>query len=147
MAKILIVEDEREVANILELYLAGWDYKVCGKVSSGIEAIEIAERERPDLVLMDINLEGDMTGMDAAEQIRFRFGIPSIYLTAHGDEVTFRRAMVTEPFGYILKPFNQRELQIVIEMALFKSAEEKEKDKLLKELSLYRQRHEEQDEL
>jgi DNA-binding response OmpR family regulator len=133
--KILIVEDEAELADILELYLQKWNYEVCGKVTTGEAAIEAAVDTKPDLILMDINLEGKMTGMDAAEHVRYKYGIPSIYITAYSDEVIFQRAKTTEPYGYIVKPINPRELQIAIELALYREVEEKEKNELLDELA------------
>jgi PAS domain S-box-containing protein len=119
-AKILVVDDEIIIARELEARLAALGYEVLEIASSGQEAVELAEWARPDLVLMDIVLKGDMDGIEAAAEIRARFGIPSIYLTAYADEVTLQRAQVTEPFGYIVKPFSERELRANIEMALYK---------------------------
>lgn len=141
--KILIVEDEAELADILELYLQKWNYEVCGKVATGEAAIQSAIEQEPDLVLMDINLQGKMTGMDAAEHIRYKYGIPSIYITAYSDEVIFQRAKTTEPYGYIVKPVNPRELQIAIELALYREVEEKEKNRLLEELAKEKEEAEE----
>ncbi len=122
MAKpqILIVEDESVVALDLQSSLERLGYEAPVAVSSGEEAIAEAEEARPDLVLMDIMLEGDMDGVEAAEQIHERFKIPVVYLTAFADDDTLRRAKITEPFGYLLKPFDENELRTTIEIALYK---------------------------
>jgi CheY-like chemotaxis protein len=120
MVKILVVEDEHIVAMDLMSRLRNLGYEVPDSASSGEEAIEKAGRWRPDLVLMDIFLNGEMDGIQAAEQIRSRYNIPIIYLTAYADTNTLQRAKVTEPFGYVLKPFDERELLTTIEMALYK---------------------------
>ena len=119
-AKVLVVEDEIVVAKAIELALQRHGYDVPATVSSGLEAIQKAAEIQPDLVLMDIVLKGDMDGIVAAEQIRDRFNIPIVYLTAYTDSDTVQRAKITEPFGYITKPFEERELHTNIEMALYK---------------------------
>ena len=91
--------------------------------SYGNEAVEKAAEMRPDLVLMDIRLKGAMNGVEAAQEIRARFDIPVVYLTALADENTLQRAKVTEPCGYISKPFGERELQAAIEIALQRHGE------------------------
>jgi CheY-like chemotaxis protein len=108
--RILIVEDERIVSMDMQRRLKNLGYDVVGAAVSGEEAIHKAETYRPDLVLMDIMLEGQMDGIEAAEIVRGRLDIPVIYLTAYADTPTLERAKVTEPFGYILKPFEEREL-------------------------------------
>jgi PAS domain S-box-containing protein/putative nucleotidyltransferase with HDIG domain len=118
--KILIVEDERIVADDIKTIVQKIGYTVSGIVFSGEEAIKKAEEMYPDLVLMDIVLEGEMDGIQAAEIIRSRFDIPVVYLTAYADDNTLERAKITEPFGYILKPFEDRALHTTIEMALYK---------------------------
>jgi PAS domain S-box-containing protein len=124
-ASILVVEDEPVVALDLRTRLTRMGYLVSGMVARGEDAVEFAGTQRPDLILMDIRLRGAMDGISAAEQIRHQFGLPVIYLTAHADEATVERARITEPFGYILKPFDERELRTVIEMALYKYAAER----------------------
>ena len=111
MAKIqiLIVEDDGIIAKDIQNTLEGLGYAVAAITSNAEGAIEKAAETQPDLVLMDIMLEGDMDGVEAAEQIRDRFGIPVVYLTAHADEKTLHRAKTTGPYGYILKPFNEME--------------------------------------
>jgi len=120
-AKILVVEDENIVAMDIQNSLKSLGYAVPAVVSSGEDAIKTAADTYPDLVLMDIVLEGRMDGVQAAEQIHGRFNIPVVYLTAYGDEKMLQRAKMTEPFGYIIKPFKQRELRSSIEVALYKS--------------------------
>jgi len=118
--KILVVEDEGLVARDIELMVKSLGYVVCGVLSSGEEAVEEAQKSRPDLVLMDVTLRGKLDGIQAAEKIRQLTQIPVVYLTAHTDEATFQRAKVTAPHGYTLKPIEQNELKTVIEMALYK---------------------------
>lgn len=119
-ARILIVEDESIVALDIKNQLLSLGYTVLGIVSSGKRAVQKAVETEPDLVLMDVKLKGEMDGIEAAEQIHARLDIPVIYLTAFADEATLQRAKVTEPFGYLLKPFEGRELHTTIEMALYK---------------------------
>lgn len=123
---ILVVEDEIIIAEDLAGKLRQIGYEVAHICRSGEEAVEKAERLRPDLVLMDIHLEGRLDGVDAAETIRQRFDLPTIFLTAHADAATFGRAKLTQPFGYILKPFNEQVLSIQLELALFKHRAERE---------------------
>jgi PAS domain S-box-containing protein len=115
---ILIVEDEGVIALDIRATLGRLGYTVAAVAATGSEAITRVEELRPDLVLMDIHLRGEMDGVEAARAIRDRFGVPVIYLTAFADAATLQRARITEPFGYLLKPFEERELHIVIEMAL-----------------------------
>ena len=124
-ARILIVEDEAIVALDLRMRLTRLGYSVIDSVGLAEVAIEIAEQQRPDLTLMDIRLRGEMDGIEAADVIRTKMGLPVVYLTAHADDATVDRARVTEPFGYILKPFDERELRTVIEMALYKHGAER----------------------
>ena len=125
-AKILVVEDENIVATDIKNRLNRLGYAVPAVVNSGEKALKKVEETHPSLVIMDIRLSGDMDGVTAAEKIRSRFQIPVIYLTAYSDETTLQRAKVTEPFGYILKPFQARDLQIAIEMALYKHQMERQ---------------------
>ncbi|HYB99958.1 MAG TPA: GAF domain-containing protein [Candidatus Limnocylindrales bacterium] len=117
---ILVVEDENVVAMDLVSSLQKLGYPIAGVAASGEEAIDIAERVRPGLVLMDVNLRGVMDGIQAAQQIQDRFFIPVVYLTAYSDETTLERARVTHPFGYVLKPFEDREIEIAIHIAVFR---------------------------
>jgi two-component system cell cycle sensor histidine kinase/response regulator CckA len=115
---ILIVEDEAVIALDVRATLGRLGYTVSAAVATGPDAIAHVESSRPNLVLMDIHLRGEMDGVEAARTIRDRFGVPVIYLTAFADPATLQRARITEPFGYLLKPFEERELHVVIEMAL-----------------------------
>ena len=118
MAKILIVEDESIVSLDMQHRLQRLGYVVSAVASTGEEAIGLASDMQPDLVLMDIMLQGDIDGVEAADIIRERFGLPVIFLTAYSDEGTLERAKITEPFGYIIKPFKERELYATIEVVL-----------------------------
>src|SRR5262249_44979975 len=124
-ASILIVEDQRVVARDIAEHVTRLGYAVVGITGSGEEAVRLAEEVRPHLVLMDIRLDGAVDGGQAAQQIRERVHVPVVYLTAYADEEMLGRAKVTEPFGYILKPFEERELRTVIEMALYKHQAER----------------------
>jgi PAS domain S-box-containing protein len=120
MANILVVEDEKIVAADIASTLQGLGYSVPGVVSSGEEAIRRANELHPDLVLMDIMLGGQMDGVQAARLMRQRFRIPVVFLTAYADGDSLNRARASEPFGYIVKPFNEKELRSTIEIALYK---------------------------
>jgi len=128
--KILIVEDENLLAKDIHHILNNLGYNVSAIASSGEEAIQKASDTHPDLVLMDIKLKGDMDGIEAAKKIIGRINIPVVYLTAHSDDTTLQRAKLTGPFGYILKPFDKKDLQIGIEMALYKHETELQLRKL-----------------
>ncbi|MEE9389956.1 MAG: HD domain-containing phosphohydrolase [Candidatus Aminicenantaceae bacterium] len=117
--KVLVVENERIVADDIKFTLKRLGYVVSGIALSGEEAVKKAEEIHPDLVLMDIVLEGKMDGTEAASAISSRFNIPVVYLTAYADDKTLERAKITNPFGFILKPFEDRELYSAIEMALY----------------------------
>ncbi len=118
--EILIVEDEGIEALDIQGCLMNLDYCADQIVSTGEEAVRIASETTPDLVLMDIMLQGAIDGITAAEQIRVGLDIPVVYLTAYADERTLQRAKITEPYGYLVKPFKERELHIAIDMALYK---------------------------
>ncbi|HAT13870.1 MAG TPA: GGDEF domain-containing response regulator [Microcoleaceae bacterium UBA10368] len=116
--KILIVEDESIIAEDMADSLIALGYRVTRIVYSGEEALESAAEERPDLVLMDVNLQGEIDGITAAEEMRSRFQIPVVYLTAYADDNTLRRVNATKPFGYIVKPFEEKNLHTTIQLAL-----------------------------
>jgi PAS domain S-box-containing protein len=118
--KILIVEDDRIVAEGTKRSLKRLGFNVSGIVSYGEKAVESIKECDPDLVLMDIMLKGEMNGIQATDQIHTQFDIPVVYLTAYTDEDVLNRAKITEPFGYIVKPFEERELNTTIEIALYK---------------------------
>ncbi|MFQ6109927.1 MAG: sensor histidine kinase [Candidatus Aminicenantales bacterium] len=119
-ARIMVVEDDSIIAESIKSTLQSFGYVVPSVVSSGEEALERSEKDSPDLVLMDIVLKGAMDGIEAAHQIRNRFQIPIVFLTAFSDKKILERAKITEPFGYIIKPFEDRELHSIIEIALYK---------------------------
>ncbi len=119
--KILIVEDEKVIALDIQRRLERYDYIVVGMAGEGAEAIALVEESRPDLVLMDIELPGAMNGIEAAKRIRAAHGTPVIFLTAYSEPSLIEQAKSAEPFGYILKPFKERELLTTIDIALYKS--------------------------
>ena len=118
--RVLIVEDEPIVARDLKTLLGQLGYLPVGHAREGALAIALAGELRPDLVLMDVQLAGAMDGITAAQAIREQFGLPVVFLTAFAEEDTIARAKLAEPFGYILKPFSEQELQTTLQMALFK---------------------------
>jgi signal transduction histidine kinase len=128
--KIMVVEDEGIVALDIQSKLEGRGYEVPAVVHTGEDAVEQAGATRPDLILMDIQLEGDMDGIAAAEQIRDLYQIPVVYLTAYSDDSTLERAKISEPFGYLLKPFEENKLHTTIEIALYKHQIDREKERL-----------------
>jgi PAS domain S-box-containing protein len=119
-AGILIVEDSFIVAFHIQKTLEREGYHVVGAETSGENALALLEKQRPDLVLMDIMLNGKLDGIETARMIKSRYNIPVIYITALTDKETIQRAKITEPFGYLTKPFEDREIFTVIEMALYK---------------------------
>lgn len=123
--RIMIVEDELIVAQNLEIQLAKLGYVIVGIAASGEEAILLAEKTQPELILMDIKIAGSIDGVETAERILNRMDIPIIYLTAFADTKTLQRAKITHPFGYILKPFELRNLHSTIEIAFYKHNMEK----------------------
>jgi len=130
--KILVVEDEVIVAEDIGFRLKKLGYIVTATVASGEEAIEKVAENRPDLVLMDIVLKGNMDGVTAAEKIRNRVDIPIVFLTAYADDQTLQRAKLTNPFGYIIKPFQQNDLRVAIEIALHRHEIETKMQETLK---------------
>jgi PAS domain S-box-containing protein len=124
--KILIVEDEILIALEIETRLKKFGFEVCGKAVSSEEALSIVESENPGLILMDIMIKGTMDGIQTATVINKKYSVPIIYLTAFIDQVTLDRAKKTNPFGYLAKPIQERDLLSTIEMALYKSRTENE---------------------
>ncbi len=124
-AKIAVVEDEIIVAMEIEDRLIALGYDVVGTYASGEEILKEIDKVTPDLILMDIILKGDLDGIETARKIRDHYKIPIVYLTANSDEATLNRAKVTGPYGYLLKPFEERELLIAVEMAFYKSQMER----------------------
>ena len=120
MSRVFVVEDEVLVARDIKSRLEKLGYQVIGTAARGDDAVSRVLSERPDLILMDINLKGDMDGIEAADRIRAEADLPIIFCTAYSNDETLARAKVTVPYGYVLKPFDNRELEITIEIALHK---------------------------
>ena len=118
--KILIVEDDDIIARVEDWRLKNLGYTVCGRATNGAEAMELVVSKKPDVVLMDINIKGDVDGIETAKMIKKGFNIPVIYVTSHSDGATLVRAKETKPDGFILKPFEDNDLRIAIELALSK---------------------------
>jgi PAS domain S-box-containing protein len=138
MDKIMVVDDEASIATHLEEKLTRLGYEVVARASSGEEAVRQARRLKPDLILMDIVMSGHLDGIEAARLIRKENDIPVIFLTAYGDETYIRRAKAVEPYGYIIKPFQDSALRAAIEIALFNRktvAALKESEKQWRELA------------
>lgn len=136
VTQILVVEDEIIIAEDLQIKLIRMGYSVPDIVSSGEDAIKKVKENNPDIILMDIVIHGKMDGIETVEKIHAFSDVPVIYLTAYADQYTLERAKITEPFGYLLKPFKERELLITLEMALYKHKMEtklKESEKRLRE--------------
>jgi len=123
----LVVEDETLIAEELSERLTRMGFLVVAAVESADEALEAAVRERPDLVLMDIRLKGERDGIHAAAEIQKLVNSPVIYLTAYSDQITLNRVKETGPYGYVLKPIHERELQVTIELAMHRHAIEQQR--------------------
>ncbi|MEW6601816.1 MAG: response regulator, partial [Nitrospirota bacterium] len=123
--KILIVEDEWIIANDLKSSLINLGYIVPSIAATGTEAIEYIKSKRVNLVLMDIVLQGEMDGIETAKEIISTYEIPVIYLTAYTDEAILKQAKKSGAYGYLVKPFKDREMQATIELALYKHEMEK----------------------
>lgn len=120
VTNILVVEDESIVSKDIQMSLKKLGYNVVGAANTGEKAVDLANELKPNLVLMDIMLKGEMTGIDAAAIIKETLNIPVVFLTAYADESTLNKAKVTEPYGYIIKPFKEVDIHTSIEMALYK---------------------------
>lgn len=134
MKRILIVEDEAIVAMQTGKHLSRAGYEVAAALSSGEEAIERFEELKPELVLMDITLRGELDGISTAALLKEKYDVPVIFLTAHTEGNILERAKVTGPYGYIVKPFDMKTLDITVGMALYKHELDMEKDRLTREL-------------
>lgn len=133
-ARILVVEDEVIIAMEIENSLKNLGYEVTAVVNTGNKAIHKAEVDKPDLILMDIRIQGDKDGIETAEIIRERFALPVIFSTAYLDEERIDRVKVTMPFGYVLKPIQERDLKVTLEMALYVAKVDAERRKAENEL-------------
>lgn len=116
--KILLVEDDDVIAKVADWRLNNLGYSVCGRATSGAEAMELVVNTKPDLVLMDINIKGEIDGIETAGMIKKGFNIPVVYVTSHSDGPTLERAKATRPDGFIVKPFEDNDLRVAIELAL-----------------------------
>lgn len=139
-ARIQIVEDEAIIAMELESQLQGLGYEVTSVMNTGEKAIEKAEEDRPDLIMMDIRIKGEMDGIDTAKIIRNKVGIPVIFSTAYLDQEKIERAKITMPFGYVLKPIQERDLKVTLEMALYVAKVDRKRLKAEKELRLEKEK-------
>lgn len=118
--KILLVEDDDIIARVAEWRLNSLGYDFCGRATSSIEAMKLVAECRPDLVLMDINIKGNVDGIDTAKMIKENYHIPVVFVTSHSDGVTLERAKATNPNGFIIKPFDDNDLRVAIELAMKK---------------------------
>ncbi|MDD1701731.1 MAG: response regulator [Methanoregula sp.] len=128
-ASILIVEDEAIVAKSIEKRLRSLGYRVTGTAASGEETLAILEKSKPDLILLDIRLEGKMDGVETSRIIHERFRIPVIFITAYSDNATIERATKTGPYGYLLKPFGETDLQSTLQTVLYRIEHERSEAK------------------
>ncbi|MEA3189660.1 MAG: hypothetical protein QOD77_242 [Thermoplasmata archaeon] len=126
--KVLIVEDEGIVAMDLFGTLGRLGYEVAGRTAHGEEALALARREAPDVILMDIRLAGKKDGIEAARDVRAELGIPVIFVTAHADDATLARARTVEPYGYIVKPFDDLSVRTSVELACYRRKAERERE-------------------
>lgn len=132
--QILIVEDEAIIAMNIRNLLENLGYNICGLASSAEEAVKLAEEKHPDLILIDIILDGEIDGIDTVVEIKKTQNKPIIYMTAHSDEKTLSRAKATEPHGFIVKPINYNELRLTIEIVFHKREMEEKLKTALEEL-------------
>ena len=131
MKKILVVEDDADIIRSIREGLEFHGYEMIGSAVSGEQALSMLEKKTPDLILMDIGLMGEMDGVETAEQIRSKFKIPVVYLTGLTENKIIDRAKLTEPYGYIVKPFALNELKVAIEIAFHKHANQMKKEKTI----------------
>lgn len=123
---VFVVEDESIVSKDIQHSLKKLGYTIVGSASTGDKAIEMLQTDKPDIVLMDIMLKGSLTGIETAEIIKKQMSIPVIFLTAYADEATLSKAKISEPYGYILKPYKEIDLQTSIEIAIYKHQKEQD---------------------
>ncbi|TVQ51077.1 MAG: DNA-binding response regulator [Saprospirales bacterium] len=132
LVKVLIVEDEPIISADIEFTLGTADYKVVGIAHSSLKALDMLASRQPDMVILDINIKGDKDGIELAEIIREKYNIPFLFLTSYSDKVTLERVKPTLPYGYIVKPFKERDLLSSVEIAIFRHQQEKEENTLSK---------------
>ena len=131
--RILIVEDDPQMAKFISFKLGYLGYEVAGIASNESMAIELAKELHPDLILMDIILDNDDDGIETANKILAFTDVPIVYLTAQEDDAVFERAKITKPFGYLLKPFNDRDLNLVVETATYRQDQKIKLDRALED--------------
>lgn len=130
--KILIVEDEPIISADIEFTLSAANYQVVGIAHSSIKALDMLATRQPDMVILDINIKGDKDGIELAEIIREKYHIPFLFLTSYSDNATLERVKPTLPYGYIVKPFKERDLLSSVEIALFRHQQENDDKNLNK---------------
>lgn len=130
----MIVEDEALISADLQRQLEGLGYKITATAASSENALKKIDEDPPDLVLMDIRIKGAADGIETAQEIKNRYGIPVVYLTAYADTTFLERAKITEPFGYMIKPVETKELHSTIEISLYKAKMDKERARLIEDL-------------
>jgi CheY-like chemotaxis protein len=118
--RILLVEDDDIIARVEDWRLKNLGYTVCGRATNGAEAMELMADKKPDVILMDINIRGDIDGIETTKRIKKIYNIPVIFVTSHSDGATLERAKETKPDGFIIKPFDDNDLRVAIELALRK---------------------------
>jgi len=132
MRKVLIVEDDRFISTILSMFIKDLGHELIGTCETGIEAVEMCRKERPDVVLMDIHIEGEMDGIQTTEKLKIEFDIPVIYVSSDTSSYIIERAIVTNSYGFLVKPVNKKELGIGIDLAYYKhkvDVEQKERER------------------
>ena len=135
MKRILIVDDEAPARMVLNAMLSSSGYQVVGEAKTGRQAVEMALDLYPDLVLMDVVMPGDMDGISAAEKIKQESDIPIVFISGHGNPEYIERAKKSEPFGYLIKPFDRTEMRAFIEIALYRSKMKREVDEVNRRLN------------
>lgn len=133
MKKIMTIEDNEADSYLIRFIFEKNGYKVI-EANNGALGVGLAIKERPDLILMDINLPGEINGVEAANQIHSKSNIPIVFLTAHTDQETLERAKITDPFGYVTKPFDETNLRFAVEIAIYKAKIEAEREQLIVQL-------------
>ena len=133
--KIQIVEDDKDVQDVLTQYITSLGHSVVGSSSTGKDALYLANEIHPDLVLMDIGLEGEIDGIETAKELKSLHNLPVIFITGSYDDNTLKRAKQAEPMGYLIKPVDVRELKITIEFAIFRHRLQLEKENLITDLT------------
>ncbi len=132
--RILVVEDVSNVATVLKARLESYGYEICDVATTGQKAVDLAIQHQPDIILMDIILEGDMNGIEAAGKIRGQQDVPIIYLSCLNDQKVFEQAIETNPYGYILKPYDSAVLRFGIENAIKRHRSDKSREERIAEL-------------